>query len=187
MSRVRDWRWWVVGICVVCGLFGVAAVGFFVGQWGMSIERANWNSERAAYIKRFPEVRTETRNACVAEYEGKVQQLQQLNEQSAQSLSDLKAQMDDTHELAAYTLRFLGDRAKITDQRNAAMLKQTKVAAAAAVDAKQTVEKVDQKVNVAVVKADEAASAVKSVGKKLETATHPTAAVPPTPWAGNRR
>ncbi len=187
MSRVRDWRWWVVGFCIIVGLFGVAAVGYFVGQWGMSVERSSWQTERAGYIKRFPEVRAETRNACVAEYEGKVQQLQQLNEQSAQSLADLKKQMDDTHELAAYTLRFLGDRARINDQRTAAMLKQSKVAAAAAVDAKQTVEKVDQKVNVAVVKADEAASAVKSVGKKLETATHPTAAVPPTPWAGNRR
>jgi transketolase len=187
MSRVRDWRWWVVGFCIIVGLFGVAAVGFFIGQWGMSIERTNWNNERAAYIKRFPEVRAETRNACVAEYQDKVQQLQQQNQQSAQSLADLKSQMNETHELAAYTLRFLGDRAKLTDQRSAAMLKQTKVAAAAAVDAKETVEKVDQKVNVAVVKADEAASAVKSVGKKLETATHPTAAVPPTPWAGSRR
>lgn len=187
MSRVRDWRWWVVGICVLGGLFGVAAVGFFVGQWGMSVERSNWQTERAGYIKRFPEVRAETRNACVAEYEGKVQQLQQLNQQSAQSLADLKSQMADTQELAAYTLRFLGDRAKINDQRTAAMLKQSRVAAAAAVDAKQTAQVAEQKASVAAAKIDEAASAVKSVDKKLETATHGTAAVPPQPWAGNRR
>ncbi|MFM0135110.1 hypothetical protein [Caballeronia grimmiae] len=187
MSRLRDWRWWVLGLGIIGGLIGIAAGGFFIGQWGMSAERASWQTERTAYIKRFPEVRAETRNACVAEYEGKVQQLTQQNQQSAQSLAALKSQMDDTHELAAYTLRFLGDRAKINDQRTAAVLKQSKVAAAAAVDAKQTAQVAEQKASVAAAKIDEAASAVKSVDKKLETATHGTAAVPPQPWAGNRR
>lgn len=185
MSRVRDWRWWVMGACLLGGLAGVAAVGFFIGQWGMSVERANWTKERAAYIKRFPEVRAETRNACVAEYDGKVQQLQQQNQQNIQAMSDLRSLITDTHDVAQYTLRFLGDRAKLTDARQAALIKQTRQAAAAATVAAQKTEAVEQKVAVAATKADEAANTAKAVDKKLETATHPS--LPAQPWAGSRR
>ncbi|WP_250451222.1 hypothetical protein [Caballeronia sp. ATUFL_M2_KS44] len=174
-------------------IFGVVLLGACCGITYVVKDRidssasATWEKERAQYVKRFPEVRAEERASCTREYEAKLTGVQALSKQQADDVAAMKKQIDSTNELVAYTLRFLGDRAKVADQRNAAMLKQTKVAAAAAVDAKQTAEKVDQKVNVAVVKADEAASAVKSVDKKLDTATHGTAAVPPTPWAGNRR
>jgi hypothetical protein len=49
------------------------------------------------------------------EFAGRIEGLQKLNERGDQALIDLKAQMTDTHELAAYTLRNLGDRAKLTD------------------------------------------------------------------------
>jgi hypothetical protein len=169
MSRVRDWRWWVVGVCLLGGLAGVAAVGFFIGQWGMSIERANWQAERSAYLARFPKVRQETREACTREFAGRIEGLQKLNE------------------LAAYTLRCLGDRAKVTDARAATMLKQTRAAAAAAVAAAKKTDVVEQKVSVATASAAEAASTAKATEKKLDTATHPTAVVPSTPWAGSRR
>ncbi|MDR5784052.1 hypothetical protein QCE63_32040 [Caballeronia sp. LZ065] len=185
MFRIRDWRWWVLGICIIGGLAGVAAFGFFIGQWGMAVDRSEWAKERAGYIKRFPEVRTETRNACVAEYEGKVQQLQQQNQQNAQALSDLRSLITDTHDVAQYTLRFLGDRAKLTDARQATLIKQTREAAAAATVAAAKTEVVEQKVNVAASKADEAAITAKAVDKKLETAVHP--ALPAQPWIGNRR
>lgn len=51
-----------------------------------------------------------------------------------------------THELAPYTLRFLGDRAKVNEARTATMLKQTRAAAAAAaVKAAKKIEVVEQK------------------------------------------
>jgi hypothetical protein len=56
------------------------------------------------------------------EFAGRIEGLQKLNERGDQALIDLKAQMTDTHELAAYTLRNLGDRAKLTDARQATML-----------------------------------------------------------------
>ncbi|MDR5825777.1 hypothetical protein [Caballeronia sp. LZ043] len=175
----------MLGLGVIGGLLGVAAGGFFIGQWGMSVDRADWAKERAGYIKRFPEVRTEARNACVAEYEGKVQQLQQQNQQNVQALSDLRSLITDTHDVAQYTLRFLGDRAKLTDARQAALIKQARQAAAAATVAAQKTEAVEQKVTVATAKAVEAASTAKAVDKKLDTAVQP--ALPPQPWAGNRR
>ncbi|BCQ23172.1 hypothetical protein NK8_12970 [Caballeronia sp. NK8] len=187
MSRVRDWRWWVMGACLIGGLVGVAAVGFFIGQWGMSVERASWQAERSMYLARFPKVRQETREACTREFAGRIEGLEKLNERSEQALADLKAQMTDTHELAAYTLRFLGDRAKLTDARTATMLKQTRAAAAAAVAAAKKTEVVEQKVSVATASAAEAASTAKATEKKLDTATHPTAVAPSTPWAGSRR
>ncbi len=187
MSRVRDWRWWVMGACLLGGLAGVAAVGFFIGQWGMSVERANWQAERSAYLARFPKVRQETREACTREFAGRIEGLQKLNERSEQALVDLKAQMTDTHELAAYTLRFLGDRARVNDARTATMLKQTRAAAAAAVAAAKKTEVVEQKVSVATASAAEAASTARATEKKLDSATHPSAVVPSTSWAGNRR
>lgn len=171
MRNVTDWRWWVVVVSLTSGMLGVLAVGFFLGQLGMSSERSEWQAERAAYIKRFPEVRAETRQACVKEYEGKLA-----------DFADLKAQMQMTNDLAAYTLRFLGDRAKIADHNTAVVLKQSKIATAAAVDAKQTAEQVDRNVIVAGAKADEAASAKKAIDKKLEKASTPA---PSTSWFGS--
>lgn len=146
-------------------------------------------NERMQLVDRIPLVRksaeASARQAAEEKYKTEIAGLQSENATLQKSMDLIAKAVGDTHDIAAYTLRFLGDRAKLTDQRNAAMLKQTKVAADAAVDAKQTAEKVDQKVNVAVVKADEAASTAKAVDKKLDTAVHPP--LPAQPWAGNRR
>lgn len=130
-------------------------------------------SERMQLVQRFPIVRAEERAACVREFTARLD-----------SVADLKKQMQYTNELAQATLRFLGDRARINDEHTAAMLKQARAAAAAATTAAQRTEQVDQKVSVAVVKADEAASTAKAVDKKLDTATHPP--LPAKPWIGTR-
>ncbi|AET90691.1 hypothetical protein BYI23_B000840 [Burkholderia sp. YI23] len=108
-----------------------------------------------------------------------------MNQQATQALSDIRAQMEDTHEVVAYTLRFLGDRAKLTDARQAALIKQARQAAAAATVAAQKTEAVEQKVTVATAKAVEAASTAKAVDKKLDTAVQPP--LQAQPWAGTRR
>lgn len=187
MQKIKDWRMWALVFAALGGVTGLMAAGYFVGQWGIAAERSNWQTERKAYIDRFPIVRKQERDSCTREYEAQLAGVRSLSKQQTDDMADMKAQMKTTNDLAAYTLRFLGDRARVSDQRNAVMLKQTKVAADAAVDAKQTAEQVDKKVNVAVIKADEAASAVKSVDKKLDTATRGTAAVPSHPWIGDRK
>ena len=156
----------------------------------------NWfnSHQRAVLLDRFPIVRAQERLSCEKEYDAKISGFRALAVErdkreagQTQAMADLKTQAADLHELVAYILRYMGDRAKVADRNAAIQLKEAKAAAAAAVDAKQKTEQVGAKVEVAVAKADEAASAVKQVDKKLETAVHPTAAVPPTPWIGNRR
>jgi hypothetical protein len=181
--------WFRIDIYVGCFLVIVAsaAAGAAVMNW--------FNArERITLIERFPVVRAEERAACTREFSAQIDGLKRLNEQGAQALVALQSQMNDTHNVVAYTLRFLGDRAKISDARTAAMLKQARAAAVAANTAAekteavaQKTEVVEQKVTVAATKADEAASTAKATEKKLDTATHPTAVVPSTPWAGNRR
>jgi uncharacterized iron-regulated protein len=136
-------------------------------------------------IDRFPKVRAEERAACTREFTAQINGLTALNEQGRQALDDIRAQMEDTHDVVAYTLRFLGDRARLTDARQAALIKQTRQAAAAATIAAQKTEAVEQKVTVATAKAVEAASTAKAVDKKLDTAVRPP--LPPQPWIGNRR
>ncbi|WP_438391064.1 hypothetical protein [Caballeronia sp. DA-9] len=190
MQKATDWRWWVVGVCVVGGFAGVLAAGFFLGQWSARDSVAQANAERQGLTARIPVIRKEEYAAGVASSNAKIDSLQkQLDAANARlgDFGDIKKLVEDSHDVNTYTLRFLGDRAKVADRNAAAQLKETKVAAAAAVDAKQRTEQVGAKVEVAVAKADEAASAVKQVDKKLETAVHPTAVVPPTPWIGNRR
>jgi len=149
----------------------------------------NWfnSHQRAVLLDRFPIVRAQERLSCEKEYAAQITGLRALAAERDKREADQSKAMADLHELTAYILRFLGDRARVADRNAAVQLKEAKAAAAAAVDAKQKTEQVSAKVEVAVAKADEAASAVKQVDKKLETAVHPTAAVPPTPWIGNRR
>ena len=192
MTQIRDWRWWVFITCLMGGLCGMLAAGYFLGQWGMSVERANWQAERTAYVKAMPVVRAEERAACMREYSAQIDGLKAtaaardaLDRQTAADVADMKSLMKTTNDLAAYTLRFLGDRARVNDQQSAAMLKQTREAAAAATAAQKTTAQVEQKVNVAAVKADEAASTAKAVDKKLDTAPRP--ALPAKPWSGGYR
>lgn len=132
-------------------------------------------------------VRKQKRDSCTREYEAKLTGVQAVSKQQADDMAEMKKLMQTTNDLAAYTLRFLGDRAKISDQRTAAMLRQTQAATVAATNAAQKTAAVATTVAVAVVKADEAASAAKATEKKLDTATRGTAAVPAQPWIGNRR
>jgi hypothetical protein len=191
MTKIRDWRWWAFISCLVGGFGGMLAAGYFLGQWGMSTERAQWADERSALMKRFPVVRAEERAACTREYSAQIDGLKATaaardarDEQTASDVADMKTLMKTTNDLAAYTLRFLGDRARVNDARTATMLKQTREAVVAATAAQQTTVQVEKKVNVAAVKADEAASTAKAVDRKLDTATHP--ALPSKPWAGAR-
>jgi len=192
MTKLRDWRWWVFIGCLMGGFGGMLAAGYFLGQWGMSLERAKWADERTELIRHFPVVRSEERAACMREYSAQIDGLKataaardERDKQTAADVADMKSLMKTTNDLAAYTLRFLGDRARVNDEHTAAMLKQTREAAAAATAAQKTTVQVEQKVNVAAVKADEAASTAKAVDKKLDTATHP--ALPAKPWAGSYR
>jgi hypothetical protein len=174
-------------IFAVVLLAACCAITYVVKDRVDSSAQVAWQKERAGYIKRFPEVRAEERASCTREYEAKLGGVQAVAKQQADDMTDMKSLMQTTNDLAAYTLRFLGDRAKINDQRTAAMLRQTQAATAAATSAAIKSAAVETKVAVAVVKADEAASAAKATEKKLDTATRATAAVPPTPWIGNRR
>ncbi|POR52742.1 hypothetical protein B0G62_10439 [Paraburkholderia eburnea] len=144
----------------------------------------NWlnQRERMQLVDRFPAVRAEERAACVHEFQGRIDDLTQLNERSAQALADLRSLIKDTHDVAQYTLRFLGDRARISDQHTTAVLQQARQAAQAATAAQQTSAQVERKVAVAAAKADEAASTAQAVSQKLDTATRP--ALPGRPWAG---
>ncbi|BCF88657.1 hypothetical protein [Paraburkholderia largidicola] len=153
----------------------------------------NWmnSAERTLLVARFPVVRAEERAACTREFSSQINGLkstlaarEEMDKRTAADVADMKTLMQTTNELAAYTLRFLGDRARVNDQRTAAMLKQTKEAAAAASAAQKTTATVEQKVTDVAVKTDEAASTVQAVSKKLDTAVRP--ALPAKPWAGAR-
>jgi hypothetical protein len=159
--------------------------GFAGAQWQSRLDGA----ERQALIARFPKVREEAasaaRQACQATFAAQITGLTTSNKQYSDDMQSLRALMQTTNELAAYTLRFLGARAKVADQHSAAVLKQTKEATAAAVDAVQKIAPLEQKVNVAVMKSDEAVVTTKALDKKLETATRP--ALPAKPWIGDHR
>ncbi len=160
----------------------LASVAGFIGaQWQQRADA----EERATLIARFPVVRADERKACEREFFGEIAGLQRLNQQGTQALADIRAQMEETHELAAYTLRFLGDRAKINDARQNTIIKQARDAAAAASAAAKKSEVVEQKINVATATAAEAASTAKAVDRKLDNAVQP--ARPAQPWIGNRK
>lgn len=174
-------QWWRASKLLIAVCLLVLVAGFAGAQWQSRADA----DERAVLISRFPTVRADERRACEREFTAKVAGLEGMNQQATQALSDIRAQMEDTHEVVAYTLRFLGDRAKVTDARQAALIKQARQAAAAATVAAQKTEAVEQKVTVATAKAVEAASTAKAVDKKLDTAVQPP--LPPQPWVGNRR
>lgn len=181
-------RWWRL-VRLLFGFALLLSVAGFVGaQWQQRLD----SEERSVLVARFPIVKEQERAACTREFTAKVEGLERVNKQVAQALADNRAQMDDMHELAAYTLRFLGDRAKLNDARQADVIKQARAAAAAANTAAkksevvvQKTEVVEQKVNVATVNAAEAASTAKAVNKRLDTAVQPPQTA--KPWIGNQR
>ncbi|CAG9256322.1 hypothetical protein [Paraburkholderia caribensis] len=179
------WHRWDLYIVNVLVVVLAGAVGAAIMNWLNS-------TERASLLTRFPVVRAEERAACTREFSSQINGLkstlaarEEMDKRTAADVADMKTLMQTTNELAAYTLRFLGDRARVNDQRTAAMLKQTKEAAAAATAAQKSTATVEQKVNDAAVKADEAASTAKAVGRQLDRATQPT--LPAKPWAGSRQ
>lgn len=153
----------LLGMTLVSGVFA----GFFTSEAMNSSERAD--------------VRIEERSTCASRIEG----MQKLSKQQTDDMADMKRLMQTTNDLAAYTLRFLGDRARLSDKRDAAMLHQTQAAAEAAGQAVQAIKPLEQKVTVAAAKADEAASTAKAVDKKLDHAVQP--ALPSQPWIGRMK
>jgi hypothetical protein len=174
-------HWWRQIKLLVAVAMLILVAGFAGAQWQ---SRAD-SEERATLIARFPIVKEQERAACTREFTAKIDGLELVNKQGGESLAALKAQMQDMHEIVAYTLRYLGDRAKLNDARQAAIIKQAREAATAANAAAQKTDVVEQKVNVATAKAVEAASTAKAVDKKLETAVQPP--LPPQPWMGGNR
>lgn len=164
------------------GIFLVFTSAVGVGAAGMYLADRN---ERMQLVDRFPTVRAEERAACTREFQAQIDGLTKLHEQDSAAFADLRSQMADTHDVVTYTLRYLGDRAKVTDARTGVLLKQAREAANAAAAAQQTTAQVEKKVTVAATKADEAASTAKAVDEKLDTATRP--ALPAKPWAGTYR
>lgn len=179
MAKIN--HWWRQAKLLVAVTLLILVAGFAGAQW----QQRSDAEERATLISRFPVVRADERRACEREFGSQIAGLQRLNEQGSRALADLRGQMDETHEVVAYTLRYLGDRAHINDKRQAEIIAQARKAATAANVAVQKTEVVAQQVNVATAKAVEAASTAKAVDKKLDTAVQPPQ--PPQPWAGNRR
>ena len=179
MARINHW-WQQVKLLVAVGLL-VLVAGFFGAQWQQRVDA----DERALLIDRFPKVRAEERAACTREFTAQIEGMKAVNERGAADLAAMKQSIADTNQIVAYTLRFLGDRAKLTDARQAAVIKQARAAAAAASVAAQKTEVVEQKVSIATAKAVEAASTAKAVDKKLDRAVQPQ--LPAQPWAGNKR
>jgi Tfp pilus assembly protein PilO len=161
-------HWWRQIKLLVAVAMLILVAGFAGAQWQ---SRAD-SEERATLIARFPIVKEQERAACTREFTAKIDGLELVNKQGGESLAALKAQMQDMHEIVAYTLRYLGDRAKLNDARQAAIIKQAREAATAANAAAQKTDVVEQKVNVATAKA-------------VETAVQPP--LPPQPWMGGNR
>jgi hypothetical protein len=178
---LKNWRWYVVVVSLTSGMLGVLAVGFFLGQLGMSIERSDWQTERAqwqkkdaewtvertGYLKRFPEVRAETLLACQKQFADKIE-----------DQAFIKGMVLDIR-------TYLGERATISDKRNAILQKQAKVAVVAAVDAKVAAQQIDKKVSAAVAKVDATASGVTSIETKIDKATVTPTPKPSTSWFGH--
>ncbi|AQG98358.1 hypothetical protein A9R05_05605 [Burkholderia sp. KK1] len=171
------------------GLIAILLIGVSVFFAGMATMYWINRGERMQLLGRFPAARAtaaaSATEAADARYAVEIGSLKAQNESLKQSQEIIARSVADTNAIAAYTLRFLGDRARINDARQATLMKQAKEATAAASAAAQKTEAVEQKVAVAATKADEAANTAKAVDKKLETATHP--ALPAQPWAGSRR
>jgi hypothetical protein len=179
VARLNHW-WQQSKLLVAVGLL-VLVAGFLGAQWQQRVDA----DERAVLIGRFPKVRAEERAACTREFTAKIEGLERVNQRGADDLAAMKQSIADTNQIVAYTLRFLGDRARLTDARQTALIKQARQAAVAASVAAQKTEVVEQKVAVATAKATEAASTAKAVDKKLDSAVQ--LPKPALPWAGNRR
>lgn len=147
----------------------------------------NWFNahERVVLMDQFPVVRSEERAACTREFAAKMDGLTALNKQQGAASLDIKRQSEATLATLQALQIWLSRRATVNDQQAASMLKQSRAAAVAAATAAQKTDAVEQQVNVAVVKANDAANTAKAVDKKLETATRP--ALPAKPWIGNQR
>ena len=179
MARINHW-WQQIKLLVAVAMLAAVA-GFIGAQWQQRVDA----NERAVLIDRFPIVRAQERAACTREFTAQINGLTAVNERGAEDLAAMKQSIADTNQIVAYTLRFLGDRARLTDARQAAMIQQARQAAIAANVAAQKTEVVEQKVTVATAKAVEAASTAKAVDKKLDSAIQPP--LPAQPWAGTRR
>ncbi|MDR5774925.1 MULTISPECIES: hypothetical protein [unclassified Caballeronia] len=162
-------------VCVIL-LFGALCTGV-AGVFAGSTMQASKNEQNLSDLN-------DKLAAQKLEYE------QRLGKQSAQYAIDVNNFADAIAKFgeALDKMDAKNDRRAAERERAqaAAIAAAQKAAVAAAVTAQKT-EQILVKTDAVQQQATEAASAAKATEKKLDTATHPTAAVPPTPWAGNRR
>lgn len=160
-------RWLPVLFLVLS--FGAVCVGVTGIYAGSTLAEGRWEKEKLQYEQRL--------GTQSAEYAKNLQTFQDDLEPLVRGLSQTQ---QDLH-----TLSEKFDKASVRrDRANAEAVRAAKEAAGKA-DALST--QLARQQQTLVPKIEEAASAAKATEKKLDTAVHPTAVVPPTPWAGNRR
>jgi hypothetical protein len=145
-------------------------------------------SERSVLYGRIVSARTAERNSCVREYDARIEGINQLGKErddreaaQATQLAQQAGLMHETLDLIHELRKFLDSRAKVSD----AALVTAKTNSKQTGQLLRTVEAVEIKATAAAAKVDETAIAVKSVNKKLDTATRPTLpAVPLHPYGG---
>ncbi|MDR5857252.1 hypothetical protein P9239_00330 [Caballeronia sp. LZ062] len=163
---------WVCGIL----LFGALCTGV-AGIYAGSTMQASKNEQDVIELK-------ERLAQQKLEYE------QRLGKQSAQYAIDVNNFADAISKFgqALDKMDAKNDlRAAERERAQAAAIIAAQKAAAAAAATAQKTDQILVKQDAVQQQVVEAASAVKATEKKLDTATRGTAAVPPTPWAGNRR
>lgn len=177
-------HWWQQIRLIVAVLMLLAVAGFVGAQWQ---QRTDAN-ERMQLVNRFPKVRADAAasatEAANAKSAVEISGLKSENQALRDSQELLAKSVADTHEIAAYTLRFLGDRAQKTDARQAALMKQSRETTQKLDVVVQKTAVVEQTAKVAAAQSAEAASTVKEVRKDLRTATQPP--LPAKPWVGGR-
>lgn len=99
MTRVQRLAVFWHRVAGATGIFLVITSAVGIGAAGMYLADRN---ERMQLVNRFPAVRSEERAACTREFQARIDGLTRLNEQGAQSLAELQAQMADTHDVVAY-------------------------------------------------------------------------------------
>lgn len=160
-------RWLPVLLLVLT--FGAVCVGVTGIYAGSTLAESRWENEKLQYEQR-------------------------LGTQSAEYAKNLQTFQDDLEPLVLGLRQTQQDLHKLSEKFDKASVKRDKANSETMQAAKLAADKADalsaqlsRQQQTLLPKIDEAASAAKATEKKLDTATHGTAAVPPQPWAGNRR
>lgn len=180
-------RWLpVLFIVLVISAICVGVTGIYFGstlterKWKAKEDR--WERDKLDYEQRLG-----TQSAQFAKQLTKCQDtLQPLVGGQQQTIEKLQPLADGLAQTQS-DLRALSDRfSRATAQRDKANTEALKTAKETQQKADALAVQIDRQQRTLIPKIDAAASAAQATEKKLETATHPTAVVPATPWAGNR-